>query len=102
MQAAECWEFENEERYEVDSEDDEWYELQLEDGNGKQSFVCVVGKATFVWSPTSVSGSLEYILLGGPWTGSGRWTSSGGGSKSLGADLETRAIPDKLAFIVTT
>lgn len=102
MQAAECWEFENKERYELDSDDDEWYELQLEDGNGKQSVVDVVGKSTFTWSPTIVSGSLEYILLGGPWIGSGRWTSSGSDSKSLGADLETRAIPDKLAFILTT
>lgn len=101
MQAAECWEFGNEERYEVDSENDEWYELQLEDGNGKQSVVGVVGKATFTWSPTGVSGSLEYILLGGPWIGSGGWTSSGCDSTSLGADLETRAIPDKLAFIPT-
>lgn len=71
MQAAECWEFENEERYEVDSENDEWYELQLEDSNGKQSVAGAVGKATFAWSPTSVSGSLEFILLGGPWIESG-------------------------------
>lgn len=33
MQPAESWEFENEEQYEVGSENDDLYELQVEDGN---------------------------------------------------------------------
>lgn len=35
VQPVESWKFENEERYEVDSDNDEWYELNLEDCNEK-------------------------------------------------------------------